>query len=535
MLRPDWIDRPELIADPIGAGERAVKFLKMLRHPKSKLAGNLFQLDPWQETIIRAIYGPRDESGARVVRRVVLVVPRGNRKTSIAAAISLLHLIGPERQMGQLVVSAASAHAQALELFGEVVGIVQFDKRLRDRLNVREYVSRIAHKESGSRLISVAADGDALHGMTPNVVIEDELHAWAGAKGQKQYDALTSALVKVPNTLEIVLTTSGRGQENLAWRAVEYAMRVQKGQIDDPATLPVLFMAEPEDNWQDPELWAAVNPGMPYGYPDLRAFQDKAKKAENLPSERDSFLQYNLNRWLDASTSPFVEMHVYDRGADDVDLEDFEFEQAPCYIGVDLSKNEDLTAVVCAFRTEGGGYAVKPYFFCPEDNLRGRGDRHGVDYVTWAEDGFIIPTEGNTVDLRAVENHIRELCARFNVKEIAFDPTFGRSMMADLVQDGLPAVEFRQGWVSMGPAVKELERVILAGLFTHGGDPVLRWNFENVQVETDKAGVRMFHKARSGNKIDGAVACAMAIARAAAGAEKMVTSADWFTPDMWMV
>ena len=106
--------------------------------------------------------------------------------------------------------------------------------------------------------------------------------------------------------------------------------------------------------------------------------------------------------------------------------------------------------------------------------------------------------------------------------------------MADLVADGLPAVEFRQGWVSMGPAVKELERVILSGQFRHAGHPVLRWNFENVQVETDKAGVRMFHKARSGNKIDGAVATAMAVARAAAGEDKFTTGADWFDNSMWV-
>lgn len=537
MLRPDWIDAPELIPDPLMAGEKAVRFLRKLRHPKSSLPGRPFQLDPWQEAVIRRIYGPRDDMGRRIVRRVVLVVPRGNRKTSLAAALTLLHLIGPERQPGQTIVSAASAHEQALELFGEAAMIINNDPRLRRNLQVREYVSRISYTgpqpdAMGSRYIAVAADGNALHGKTPNLVLMDELHAWAGNKGRLQYEALDSALVKVPGTLSVILTTSGRGQENLAWKAVEYAIRVQRGQIDDPATLPVIFMAEPEDDWQDEGLWRAVNPGMEYGYPDLGAFRDKAKKAEHSPFERDSFLQFNLNRWLDNSTSPFVEMHVYDEGRWEVDLEDLEMSQAPCWIGVDLSKNDDLTAVVACWPTDDG-YQVFPWFFCPEDTLRARGERHGVDYVSWAEDGYIRPTPGNTVDLRAVEAHIRELCATYNVQEVAFDPAFGRVMLADLAEDGLPAVEMRQGWVTMGPAVKELERVILSGQFRHGGNPVLRWNFENVQVETDKAGVRMFHKGRSGNKIDGAVACAMAVGRAAAGGERFTTSASWFRDDMW--
>lgn len=533
MLVPDWIDDGSEIPDPLGNGEGAVQWLRKLKHPKSRSAGRLFQLDPWQERTIRRIYGPRHPDGTRVVRRVVLLLPRGNRKTSLCAAITLLHLIGPEREIGGLTISAASAHEQAMELFNEAALIVRHDRRLDKHLDVREYVSRISCAKVGTRYVAIASDGKTQHGKTPNVVIADELHAWEGRAGLKQWEALDSALVKVPGTLMVVASTSGRGQENLAWKTVEYAIKVQKGEIDDPATLPVIFMAEPEDDWRDEELWHAVNPGLKHGYPDIDAYRDKAKKAEHSPFDRDSFLQFNLNRWLDQSTSPFVDMHIYDKGALEVDLEELEVVQPPCWLGVDLSKNEDLTVVVAAWR-DGSDYLLQPWFFCPEDNLRARGERHGVDYVSWAEEGFIIPTPGNTVDLREVESHIRELCARFNVREIAFDPTFGRSMMASLSEDGLPSVEFRQGWVSMAPAVKELERAILSGALRHGGHPVLRWNFSNIQVETDKAGNRMFHKGKSGNKIDGAVAAAMAVARAAAGEETFVTSADWFKEDMWL-
>ncbi|ABN75405.1 terminase large subunit [Cereibacter sphaeroides] len=533
MIVPGWIQDGSEIADPLGYGERAVRFLKMLKHPKNRAPGRPFQLDPWQERIVRRIYGPRHSDGTRIVRRVVLLLPRGNRKTALCAALTLLHLIGPEREPGGLIVSAASAHEQAMELFNEAALIVQNDQRLAKRLSVREYVSKISFKDMGTRYIAVASDGKVQHGKTPNVVIADELHAWEGRAGLRQWEALDSALVKVPGTLMIVASTSGRGQENLAWQTVDYAIKVQKGEIDDPATLPVIFMAEPEDDWTDEDLWRLVNPGLAHGYPDIEGFRDKARKAVHSPFERDSFLQFNLNRWLDQTTSPFVEMHVYDEGAHEVDLEELEMVQAPCWLGVDLSKNEDLTCVVAAWQDGQDGYQAHPWFFCPEDNLRARGERHGVDYVSWAEEGFIIPTPGNTVDLRAVEAHIRELCARFNVREIAFDPTYGRAMMANLTEDALPAVEFRQGWVTMAPAVKELERAIIGRRFRHGGHPVLRWNFGNVQMHIDQAGNRSFHKGKSGNKIDGAVATAMAVARAAAGEEQFTTSASWFTDDMW--
>lgn len=532
MISPTWICDGSEIDDPMGYGERAVKWLRRLKHPKNPALGHPFQMDPWQERIIRAVYGPRHEDGTRIVRRVVLLLPRGNRKTSLAAAITLLHLIGPERIPGGLTVSAASAREQAMELFNEAAMIVQHDRRLSKHLSVREYVSRIAYKSIGSRYQALAADGKTQHGKTPNVVIADELHAWQGAAGLRQWEALDSALVKVPNTLMIIASTSGRGHENMAWEQVSRAIKVQKGEIDDPATLPVIFMAEAHDDWKSEEVWRAVNPGLDHGYPDIMGFRDKAQRAEHSPFERDSFLQFNLNVWLDQSTSPFVEMRTYDQGASEVDEDELEVVQAPCWIGVDLSKNEDLTAVVVCWRDGDTGYQVKPYFFCPEGNLRSRGELHGVDYITWAEEEFIIPTPGNVVDLVAVENHIRDICARHQVEEIAFDPTYGRHMMTSLSEDGLPVAEFRQGWVSMAPAVKELERAILAGRFKHGAHPVLRWNFDNIQLRVDPAGNRSFHKGKSGNKIDGAVATAMAVARCAANENQFVSDADWFTEEM---
>lgn len=267
MLSPAWISDNSPIPDPLGYGERAVAWLRRLKHPKNPAPGHPFQLDPWQERIIRAIYGPRNPDGTRVVRRVVLLLPRGNRKTSLCAAITLLHLIGPERLPGGLTISAASAHEQARELFNEAATIVQADKRLGKHLTVRDYTSTIALPAERSRYVAVSSKGNAHHGKTPTVAVLDEIHVWSGADGLRLYEAIDSAMVKVPNTLTIIASTSGRGQENLAWKTVEYAIKVQKGEIDDPATLPVIFMAEPGDDWTDESVWHAVNPGLAHGYP----------------------------------------------------------------------------------------------------------------------------------------------------------------------------------------------------------------------------------------------------------------------------
>jgi phage terminase large subunit-like protein len=508
---PEWIYDGSEIPDPLGHGDRAVRFLRSLKHPKS---GTAFQLDPWQERIVRRIYGPRHEDGRRIVKTVVLLLPRGCRKTSLSAALALLHTIGPEKVSGGECIVAASDRKQARIAYDEAKGLVQAHKKIAPHVRTLDYRNRLTYPKAGSFIEAISADAGTQHGRTPVFVLADELHAH---KKRDLWDVLRSGLVKTSGSLLIVATTAGRGQENIAWDIVDDARKVARGEVVDPSILPVLFEAQRDDDWTDEALWYRVNPGLRHGYPDIDGLRQLAFEGTRRIGDREAFRQLNLNIWLDHSSDPFVEMAVYDEGAGLVDLDELEATSEPCWLGVDLSSNSDLTCVVAAWRDGEDGYQVHPWFFCPEDRLRERADRDQVPYPAWAEDGHIIPTPGNVVDFRAVEDHIKELCARFYVQEIAFDPHLGRVMMANLLDEGLPVVEFRQGWVTMAPAVKELERAIVGRRLRHGGHPVLRWNFENIEVHTDTAGNRMLHKGKSRDRIDGAVAAAMAVGRAAQG------------------
>ena len=510
---PAWIYDDSDIPDPMGYGQRAVDFLRILKHPKSRARNHAFQLPKWQERIVRAIYGPAHPDGRRIVRNVVIMLPRGNRTTSLAAALGLLHLFGPERVNGGRILMAAADQKQAKIAFEEATAICRADKRIANALTFRDYQNRLLHPKSGSIIEAISSDAGTKHGSTPSVVICDEIHAW-GVHGQELWDVLKTGLAKTPGTLNIVITTAGRGQENVAWNVIDYARRVARGDIDDPATLPILLETPRDADWKDEAVWRRVNPGLADGFPDIEGLRQLAREAENRPADREAFKQLHLNQWLDHSADPFVDMSVYDQGAAPIDLEALKGE--PCWLAVDLSSNADLTVIVAAWR-DGDGYIVHPWFFCPEENLRRKADSDGVPYPLWAEQGFIEPTPGNVVDFRRVEDRIRELCAEFEVREIAFDPHMARNIQNNLLDDGYPAVDMRQGWVTMAPAIAELERAIIAGKFQHGGHPVLRWNFDNVAVETDKALNRSFHKGKSRDRIDGAVASAMAVARASQG------------------
>lgn len=508
----DWVFDNSPIADPDGRGERAVKFFRALRHPRSRAPKRAFDLAPFWERIVRRIYGPSDENGNRLVRTVYIQIPRGARKTTIGAGLGLLHSFGHERTPGGVCILSAGSEDQAQLAFDEANAFVKATAPLGKAAHVVESELEIEHRASGSILRAIAADGDVQHGKTPYFVLIDELHVW---KNRRLWKALKSGLFKIPNTLLVIITTAGRGHDNLAYEEYQYARKVAAGEIVNPSYLSIIFEPPKKFDWRDEKIWHRVNPGLSLGFPDISGMRTAALEAQDKPSDREDFRQYNLNEWADYSSSPFVDMAIYDQGVAAVDLE--ALEKQPCWLAVDLSSTTDLTCIVAVWRDGDDGYIAWPWFFCPKDNLRKRSERDGVPYVQWAKDGFITPTPGNVVDFKIVEGQVRDLCERFDVREIAFDPYLAHNMLNNLLEDGLPAVEMRQGYVTMAPAIKELERAIIAGRFRHGGHPILRWNFSNIAVVLDKIENKTFAKNRSKDRIDGAQGAAMGVGRAFLG------------------
>lgn len=537
---PAWVLDDSPIPDPEGRGEAAVRFLSQLKN--SYTDGKPMGLPRFWERIIRMIYGPSDDYGQRLYREVFIMIPRGARKTTIAAGLGLFHTIGKEgrRDRGQIIV-AASAKKQAFNLFLEAKDMVESTPwitspdgksvaKVRGSGRQAAEDPYIEHPDSQSVLSIASSDGGSSHGTTPYVSIFDELHAF---KNGVLFDALASGLIKTPETLSITITTAGRGQTGIAWEQYCRARDIASGKVRNPRYLPVLF--EPpsvEADWRDRNLWQLVNPGLREGFPDLVGFEKEALGAEESNANRDRFKQYNLNFWLAQSTSPFVSMSLWDQGDAPVDLDAHEQFRDPCWIGVDLGVSNDLSAVVACWRDPEveSGYEVAAWFFCADDNIDEKSDGDRFDYRKWAQhpNRYIIPTPGNITDHNRIREHIEELCGRFNVQEIVFDPAYGGQVMSSLTEAGYPVVQMQQGWRSMSPAIAELERSLIANRFSHGGNPVLRWNIENVTVNTDSAGNRTFHKGKSTGRIDGAVATVMAVARAYANSAADVAPTPFY-------
>lgn len=510
VIRPEFLFDGSPIPDPFGYGERAVQWLRRNRHPKNPAPGHPFQLAEWQERIIRAIFGPRNPDGTRIIKKVVIQMGRGSRKTALAAAIVLLCMFGPEKIPGGLIQSAAYARKQARELFEEVALIVSQDRRYNKTARVRDYKSQIFNTKIRTRYEAISSEGLGAHGSTPNVIIADELHAWTTEKHRELWRVLRSAAGKTDDSLMVVLTTAGKGQEHFAYKEVLSARRIQLGEISAPHVLPVIFEGSPDIDWKDEANWHKLLPGLKDGYPSLRTMRELATEAGYSVMSREILQQLYLGVWQNQSASPFVDMAVYDRcGSIPVDFN--ALKGKPCFLGVDLSEVSDLTSIVAAWPTDDGGYIVRPWYFCPADNIAAKSRTEGVNYEEWARKELITLTPGKSVDYAFVEKQIRQLSKDYEVRQIAFDPWRALKTQQNLMDDDLPVVDFRQGFISMSPACDEVERAIINGKFYHANNPILRWNFDNVAVVYDAANNRKFDKSKSRDKIDGAVAALMAV------------------------
>lgn len=185
-----------------------------------------------------------------------------------------------------------------------------------------------------------------------------------------------------------------------------------------------------------------------------------------------------------------------------------------CYVGLDLGQTKDLTATVGVFPDDaGGGFDVLAHFFMPDDNIAERVRRDRVPYDQWKRGGFLTATPGPVTDYEYIRVHLHAWAAEFDILELPYDPWNATDLVSRLLQDGLPCVPIRQGFVTLTAPTKSLETAILSKRLRHDGHPILRWNIGNIVVELDAAGNYKLSKALSTERIDGAAALVNAIDR----------------------
>lgn len=484
---------------------RVIAFLECLPVTSGMLAGEPFEVRPWQREIIEAMYA-EGEDGRRKVREAVITLPRKNGKTGLLAGLCLAHLCGPEAEARGQCYSAASDRDQAALLFNEMEAIILQTPALAQRTNIQRFAKKIEDIPTGSTYAALSADARKAHGLSVSFFCYDEL---AQAPNRNLLDYLRTGTGGRNEALGVVISTQSADPLHVMSELVDYGRQVQEGVIEDPTFLPVIYAAPDDADPWDEATWFACNPALG-DFRSLDEMRQMAQRARRLPTQEAAFRALYLNQRVDGEVR-FIRALEWEACGEPVEWNDLV--GRPCWGGLDLSQSRDLTALVLVFPDGEGGVDVLPFFWCPEEALAERAEVDRVPYPVWAAQGLIQPTPGATIDLRAVIHQLAEVIATFDVKAIAYDRWRIEDLRRLLSDEGIEdrLTEFGQGFRSMAPAVDALERAIADKRIRHAGHPILRWNAANAVVELDPAGNRKLSKKRSREKIDGLVALAMAL------------------------
>ena len=487
----------------------AVSFIEELCHTKGTWAGKKFELIDWQEQIIRDLFGVLKPNGYRQFNTAYIEIPKKQGKSELAAAVALLLLCGDGEERAEVYGCAADRN-QAKIVFDVAVDMVRFCPALSKRVKILESQKKLIYKPTNSSYQVLSADVANKHGFNTSGVIFDELHT---QPNRKLYDVMTQGSGDARmQPLFFLITTAGNDTNSICYEIHQKALDIESGRKVDPTFYSVIYGANEDEDWTDPEVWKKANPslGITVGLDKVQAACDSAKQN---PGEENAFRQLRLNQWVKQSIR-WMPMEKWDACKGEIDEE--ELEGRVCYGGLDLSSTTDITSFVLVFppRDEEDKYIVLPYFWVPEDTLDLRVRRDHVPYDLWNKKGYLETTEGNVVHYGYIEQFIENLGKRFNIREIAFDRWGAVQMVQNLEGMGFTVVPFGQGFKDMSPPTKELMKLVLEKKIIHNGHPVLRWNMDNIFIRTDPAGNIKADKEKSTEKIDGAIATIMALDRA---------------------
>ena len=491
------------------AADFAVMFIEQLCHTKGTWAGKKFKLLDWQSQIIRDLFGVLKPNGYRQFNTAYIEIPKKNGKSELAAAVALLLCCGDGEQRAEIY-GCAAERGQATIVFDVAADMVRMCPALNKRCKILTSQKRILFTPTNSFYQVLSAEAYSKHGFNIHGVVFDELHT---QPNRKLFDVMTKGSGDARmQPLYFLITTAGTDTNSICFETHQKAKDILEGRKIDPTFYPVIYGAGENEDWTDPKVWLKSNPslGETIGMDKVQAACESAKQN---PGEENSFRQLRLNQWVKQAVR-WMPMEKWDACA--VPVNEEMLEGRVCYGGLDLSSTTDLTSFCLVFppEDEEEPYYVLPYFWVPEDTLDLRVKRDHVPYDVWNRQGYLETTEGNVVHYGYIEKFIERLGEKFNIRDIAFDRWGATQMSQDLENMGFTVVPMGQGFASMSPPTKELMKLTLEKKIAHGGHPVLRWNMDNIFIRTDPAGNIKADKAKSTEKIDGAIAMIMALDRA---------------------
>lgn len=507
-------------------GAFVCRFIEKLPHTKGHWAAEqqFIHLEPWQCFLIVVMFGwVNKKTALRRFRVAYWEVPRKNGKSQTAAAIGLYMLMA-DQEFGAEIYSGATSEKQAWEVFrpAKLMLASAHTTRLRERLGAQVCAKALTVESNGSKFEPLI--GNPGDGASPSLAIIDEYHEH---QTPIFYDTMLSGMGARRQPMLLVITTAGANIAGPCYDKHEEVCKMLEGVTTNEELFGCLWGLDPEDDWVSPASLIKANPN--YGVSvDAEFLLSQQRQALTNPIDQSRFKTKHLNVWTSVYAG-VMNMQLW-KLAEDPMLDEAELATQPdvdAWIAVDLASKSDLCAEIRLFRRYAADSEAHYYLFSrywlPETAIEEPGP-NTAHYAKWVRTGHLIQTDGAAVDFEEVMATVIADARRINPREVVFDP-FNAAHMMQKVAAGVgddsdtKVVEFIQTPANFAVPLDELLVSLKAGRFHHDGHPITTWCMSNMVARPAKKGLVSPIKQKPHQKIDGAIATIMGLARAVTTSE----------------
>ena len=496
------------------AASAALEWYQFCRHYEGEYAGQVLELQPWQQWITWVSYGwKRAADGYRRFRERLIEVGRGNGKSTWMAGDGSYLFIG-DGEPGAKVYAAATKRDQAAIVWGCAARMVEQSEELSSIIKVHDSVNHhnLSYLAQNAQFLPLSSDSRKMDGLNPHGVIVDEFHEHAN---RKLYDKLKTAMGKRRQPMMTLITTAGEDAGETIYEEIhEYGVDVLQGWgeggFEDDRFFAFIACIDDEDDPFDESCWIKANPNLGVSV-RVDHIREIAHRARKMPSELPTLIRMHCNRRATSKVRA-ITADAWDSCRENINWADFD--GMACIGAVDLSSTLDLTALTLHFLRNGLHY-YRFFAWMPEDQLRDAVNRDRVPYDVWVKQGWLELTPGDQIDDTVIARRVMECSKRYRVLQWTHDPWHAVQLGNTLEREaGIKIIKFLQDLKSYGEPTMLFIDEIYSKQMRHDGNPLARWCALNAVTKEDAHGNKRFHKAASKKRIDPIVAATMARGRA---------------------
>lgn len=512
-LRFDW-----------DAAYRAIFFLSCLKPSKWYRHMELLK---WQIFATGSLFGWRREADQlRRFRRAYIEVARKNGKSAWLSGLGDYFLIA-DKEPGAEIYVANLDRDSARRIFDESVEMRDASRWLSKKIAKRgKNPCNALVVAGGGSYKPLSRDKDSMVHLNPSVALVDEIHLH---KDHAVWDLLRNGMRtrRQPMLIGITFAGDAGNHEGLCWRLHDYGIQVLEGREHDDEFFPLIYNLDPGDSYEDEQVWEKANPVLGVLITRETVRKELREKIAQ-PQALTRWRRECLNEWIDGADDPAVEIAEWDAclrvaAASRPDLRQLreESEKAlegqDCFAGLDSASTNDTNALVLVFPPNKVDSRVRilEYFWIPKARMKERISEDHLPYDVWEQAGFIMTTPGRTIKHADVAKKIAELSQKFNIRQLAYDPTFGQTAIQRIKEEGFTGdtVDVRNTYAELNAPCIELTRFVDDRQLAHDGNPVMRRMVADLRWKYNAGGQRIPDKQESRDKIDGVSALVMALHR----------------------